>query len=78
MLNVVLAKPGDGPMWKLAPLNLQTDEDLLLQTLRHGLLLRDMPKEFLHQDFLQRAMQGNAQLYLELTQQWQRQFPLAL
>ena len=40
MLNTVLAKPGGGPMWKLAPSSLQGDEQLLLQALKHGLLLR--------------------------------------
>jgi hypothetical protein len=65
-------------MWKLAPPQMQVDEELLLQALKHGLLLRDVPKEFLRQDFLERAIQGNASLYLELPKQWQPLVAIAL
>jgi hypothetical protein len=67
MRDVVLAKAGGGPMWKLAPPTLQQDPDLLLQALKNGLSLRDVPFPFCDDwDFLQRALQINASLYLQL------------
>ena len=78
MLHTVLAKPGGGPMWKLAPSSLQGDEQLLLQALKHGLLLRDMPAEFWRPNFLVRALRENAQLYLELHPRYQPMVELAL
>lgn len=79
MLKIVLAKPGGGPMWKLLPLELQNDEELLLQALKHGLLLRDIPTDKLADTpFLERAIQGNACLYLELPKQKQPIMSIAL
>jgi hypothetical protein len=78
MLNVVLAKPGGGPMWKLAPYQLQQDSVLLLQALKHGLGLRHIPSDFMNLDFLRSAIKGNAISYLELPVVWQSQFELCL
>jgi Domain of unknown function (DUF4116) len=67
MLNVVLNNPGGGPMWKLLPPALQQDdEELLLRALANGLLLRDVPKQFIRLDFLTKAVQQNCHLYLQL------------
>jgi hypothetical protein len=79
MYEVVLAKPGGGPMWKLVPhTKRKSDGELLLQALKHGLLLRDVPQEYWRLDFFKLALEGNAQLYMQLSRGWQQQFELAL
>jgi hypothetical protein len=65
-------------MWKLAAPHLQQDTDLLLQALKHGLCLRDVPDVFAHNvDFILQALQVNATLYLQLTLPLQAQMDLA-
>ena len=73
MLNTVLSKPGGGPMWRLIPSNLRdNDSEMLLMALRHGLLLRDVPEQFMNEAFLQSAVKNNTSLYMELSRySWQ-------
>jgi hypothetical protein len=67
MLDVVLSSPGGGPMWKLLPTQLrQNDDQLVLRALSHGLMLRDVPNQYIRVDFLTRAIRHNCRLYLEL------------
>lgn len=78
MRDVVLAKAGGGPMWKLAAPHLQHDPELLLQALKNGLGLRDVPDMFSQDfDFLQQALLVNAALYLQLTSTLQAEITLA-
>ncbi len=78
MKDVVLANAGGGPMLKLAAPNLQKDPELLLQALKNGLGLRDVPDPFSQDfEFLQQALLGNATLYLQMTPQVQAETAFA-
>ncbi|KAG7337174.1 protein of unknown function DUF4116 containing protein [Nitzschia inconspicua] len=67
MLQVVLNNPGGGPMWKLLPLHMKNnDHELVLQALTNGLLLRDVPKQYIRLEFLIQALRRNPSLYLQL------------
>lgn len=73
MLHTVLSSSpsgsggGGGAMWKVLPPSLkENDEELVLKALSNGLLLRDVPLSYISLDFLKRAIQQNALLYLEL------------
>ncbi|KAG7369391.1 protein of unknown function DUF4116 containing protein [Nitzschia inconspicua] len=67
MLQVVLNNPGGGQMWKLLPLHMKNnDTELVLQALTNGLLLRDVPKQYIRLEFLIQALRRNPSLYLQL------------
>jgi Domain of unknown function (DUF4116) len=78
MMEVVLAKPGSGRMWNLAPSDLKRDPELLLQALTNGLNLRDIPLSFKHDlGFLRRALRVSSHLYLQLVPILQKKLSLA-
>ncbi|KAG7337173.1 protein of unknown function DUF4116 containing protein [Nitzschia inconspicua] len=67
MLHVVLNHPTGGPMWKLLPTAIRNnDQELVLQALTNGLLLRDVPKQYISLEFLIQALRRNPSLYLQL------------